>query len=675
MPPKFRSRKWNYSRTNPPPLPGYANVIPQIDGLDISFSYLAGAGNAIYRTLFDDEPPTPADGAADFYSNADVISRWSEALQVWQTYAPIFAVERPLPKLANVTDWFTPINQGGATTDTTHSGIHLVAPPGSSTDLHLWSISLGSPPTATGDLLFLVSHDPHAEHWEEIFRITEATYLVPDEVGFFINEESASGLNARATLLHWLVSARFASSPLSSPLNSPPDFNIGVEAGWLANHFGLDKQAYGIFLRESSSGKLITLEHTTTSSGLLLAVNAYTDPNTLDIPYFTQIMLAPFMFMRIEFQEGIILNPCPPFTNAIRITIDHTQLPSGQSNFIVGLEITDARLRTIANGGFVTSANGYDIRPTLSYANCSNLTYELEENAYDPVNGVLLMWVLLSFVNGADAASDTEFQLNFGNSLLTTDGSSDTTWSGYSSVLHLNVIGSGVAATRNSINFNSTGTRWRNIEYFSGNLVTEGVAQIGNGGDFDGVRGEIRDDPGNPAMLATGTNDWTFSVWIKTSVSSGGQVIASRVNHLICSGFLESYWYLATSNGKPKVAFANDGQTQSQSLTGSGSVSDNAWHHLVFTRVGATVKIYIDGTLDSSNTGSVTVSFDNDGGFNEIGYIAVGNCGSLFGLDPFTGLIDEWRAIDGTAWDADRVLAEYNAQANTKNPSSFYTVT
>ena len=43
------------------------------------------------------------------------------------------------------------------------------------------------------------------------------------------------------------------------------------------------------------------------------------------------------------------------------MTIDHTKVPSTQSNFTVLVSVTDPALKTVANGGHVANPNGYDI--------------------------------------------------------------------------------------------------------------------------------------------------------------------------------------------------------------------------------------------------------------------------------------------------------------------------
>lgn len=199
--------RYNLNDGNPPPPLGSLPVHVQQEGIDISLNVRAGvggSGDSIYRTKFHQEPPAPFDGDADLYSNASVVSRGNAAVGDWQTYGPIFALARPLATGQAVTDKFTPINQGSATTDDAHGGIHIFAPIGSG--LHAWvrAIDLGSPPIAGPfDYSFQVSHDPHDGHWEEVLKLIGDDFLNPDQIGFFANEAS-SLFNLRTTLIHWL---------------------------------------------------------------------------------------------------------------------------------------------------------------------------------------------------------------------------------------------------------------------------------------------------------------------------------------------------------------------------------------------------------------------------------------------------------------------------------------
>ncbi len=281
----FRSRKWDYSSTNPPPPDGAVNGIWQVseDGLHRSVHVPRGAGGSgsgIFRTDFNNEPTDAVVGDADFYDNASVIARFSGT--VWQTHGPIFPLERPVQKTETVEAVFTAINQGVATVDTTHSGIHVLVPASSGVGLRVFVQSVET--AGLVDYVFSVSHDPHLGHWQEIFRIENDDTLTPDQIGWFADEESGT-FDLRTTLLHWEI---VAADPAS------------FAGGFISNFFGVDTQAFGLLVRDSTSGKLITLQETSTASGLLLEVKRYDSPSSLNGTDFAQLILSPFMFLRIE---------------------------------------------------------------------------------------------------------------------------------------------------------------------------------------------------------------------------------------------------------------------------------------------------------------------------------------------------------------------------------------
>lgn len=75
---------------------------------------------------------------------------------------------------------------------------------------------------------------------------------------------------------------------------------LGFSAGFLANFFGVETQSYGLVLRDSSTGRMITLAQKMTGSGLVLEVTKWEDPSTPVSTEISQLILAPFKFMRIE---------------------------------------------------------------------------------------------------------------------------------------------------------------------------------------------------------------------------------------------------------------------------------------------------------------------------------------------------------------------------------------
>jgi len=91
------------------------------------------------------------------------------------------------------------------------------------------------------------------------------------------------------------------------------------------------------------------------------------------------------------------------------VTIDGTRVVGGPHlDFPVLVSVIDAQLRTVANGGGVESASGYDIAFRAADGT-TVLDYEIEY--YDPVNGRLTAWVRLP---GTAGPPDTRVQNGLG---------------------------------------------------------------------------------------------------------------------------------------------------------------------------------------------------------------------------------------------------------------------
>src|SRR5205085_4696663 len=117
-----------------------------------------------------------------------------------------------------------------------------------------------------------------------------------------------------------------------------------------------------------------------------------------------------------------------------QMTIDHTKVPSAQSNFAVLVSVTDPALKTIVNGGHVANANGYDIGFYADSGGTTKLKWEVEK--YNGTTGNLIAWVKIPSVS---STTDTLFYLFYGDPSITTDQSDPVnTWdSNFKAVYHL----------------------------------------------------------------------------------------------------------------------------------------------------------------------------------------------------------------------------------------------
>src|SRR5207244_12066018 len=126
--------------------------------------------------------------------------------------------------------------------------------------------------------------------------------------------------------------------------------------------------------------------------------------------------------------------PTPATAGQRSLTIDHTKVPSTQSNFTVLVSVTDPALKTVANGGHVANANGYDIGFYADSGGTTKLKWEVEK--YDGTAGNLIAWVKIPSVS---SSSDTVFYLMYGDSAINTDQSDPrNTWdSNFKAIWHL----------------------------------------------------------------------------------------------------------------------------------------------------------------------------------------------------------------------------------------------
>ena len=116
--------------------------------------------------------------------------------------------------------------------------------------------------------------------------------------------------------------------------------------------------------------------------------------------------------------------PTPATACQRSMTIDHTKVPSTQSNFTVLVSVTDPALKTVANGGHVANANGYDIGFYADSGGAIKLKWEVEQ--YNGTTGNLIAWVKIPSVS---SSTDTVFYLMYGDSAINTDQSDPlNTW-------------------------------------------------------------------------------------------------------------------------------------------------------------------------------------------------------------------------------------------------------
>jgi YD repeat-containing protein len=319
------------------------------------------------------------------------------------------------------------------------------------------------------------------------------------------------------------------------------------------------------------------------------------------------------------------------------VAINHSQVVStDQANFPVLISGTFPDLATVANGGHVQNAQGYDIVFTSDSAGQNLLPFEQE--TYSATTGAINYWVQVPTVSHT---TDTIIYMFYGNASITTDQSNKTgVWdANYKGVWHLS-NGTILNSNDSTINANN-GTSKGTVTPVSGQI--DGAASTA-GGTNNGI--------GMSNSITTDTSGFTYSFWVK---SSGGGTAILRGE----DGFGNGWSAYVLLNSNFQFAIVNSSPSQI-TLTSNSSVSQGTWYHVaaVWTP-GSGMKLYINGVLDSSNTNTSTTLRSSTKGLQF--FIANSTNSS------FNGALDQLE-ISSVARSGSWIATEYN---NQSSPSTF----
>ena len=145
---------------------------------------------------------------------------------------------------------------------------------------------------------------------------------------------------------------------------------------------------------------------------------------------------------------------------------------------------------------------------------------------------------------------------------------------------------------------------------------------------LDGVDDYV--DCGNPASLQF-TGAMTASVWIKTTDSSSAEFIIGKDS---ISTNTRSFLLYRSGNNARFLIFVSGGN---QLVTGTSTINDGNWHHVMGVNTGTDLKIYVDGVLENTNAGGGGTMLGGTSGAFNIGRRATAPAQR----GHFTGNIDE----------------------------------
>lgn len=342
----------------------------------------------------------------------------------------------------------------------------------------------------------------------------------------------------------------------------------------------------------------------------------------------------------------ILLSASPVFSYAngyswrATLTIDHTKIPSTQTGFPVLISSTDANLATVANGGKVESASGYDIA-FYAASDGAGTKLDHEIGTWVATTGAIVAWVRIASLS---SSVDTVIYVFAGNaSIGASQQHADGVWSsGFKSVYHF-PDGSTLTANDSTSNAN-------NITNY-GATATAGIT--GGGAAFSSQYMTA------PFVSGMDGNAQTISVWFKSSTTGAYQELLRRDDAL---GGKRNWLCRITNGNKLQGVLIWGGYP---ALTSAADVTDGNWHlaHFVFSYDGVDTNavLYLDG--QSVATGST-------GGAQPATSQLV-DIGSYMGpprAEYLAGSLDELR-LSAVNLPAGWITAEYN---NQSNPSAFY---
>ena len=175
-------------------------------------------------------------------------------------------------------------------------------------------------------------------------------------------------------------------------------------------------------------------------------------------------------------------------------------------------------------------------------------------------------------------------------------------------------------------------------DYFNHSAVVEGAKftedGIINGAyDFTFTSTVTHDNIGIPPSAdINALADFTFSFWVKPDTLTSPNTVALLINDN-STGNLVQIEYTTTSHAPAGRLQYFDGTV----YTGADTLTAGSWSHIVFTRSGSTLTLYLNGVKDSGGTHNIGTTPLPSAGYN-LGSWQVGGAPDEYGFD---GKMDE----------------------------------
>ncbi len=181
------------------------------------------------------------------------------------------------------------------------------------------------------------------------------------------------------------------------------------------------------------------------------------------------------------------------------------------------------------------------------------------------------------------------------------------------------------------------------------------TAKFSYAGSFDGSDDYVAAADATSLDLS---DEMTMSIWIKPTAISNNVIMGKWDN----SGNQRAYIFY-TSGSKLLFNSSTNGSGASNAITGNTTLSTTAWTHVVVTKAGTKVNMYVNGVLDGTGTLNVASSLFNSTAEFRIGKDYAGTIGSTF-----SGLMDDARVYN-RALSSDEVRHLYEW---APGPAAYY---
>jgi hypothetical protein len=324
-----------------------------------------------------------------------------------------------------------------------------------------------------------------------------------------------------------------------------------------------------------------------------------------------------------------------------KIDIKGTMVSGGPlTNFPILVNITDATLKSITNGGHIAHNAGYDIYFAQDAAGTQPLEYQIDY--YDPATGQLIAWVKLSSLTNVNSS----IYLFYGNYGITFDASTSDVWGAdYVSVYHM-----GQSLSDYGVGCNDA----INV----GTSIATG--KIGQGRLFNRNEKDFIQLTNEPTFKFS--NQMTVSLWIKlNSYPAAG----SWMDYIV-KGDNKNWRFVGNvTNTNMNYCFGNEYTDDLGSA--NGSVPLGSWLYIVGTFNGNNTPSPLKNLFVNGVKTSITANHNSITGYlTDNSPVLVGINSQAQDTRAFDGTIDELRISNQFKTD-DWIITEYRNQSDFTN--------